>query len=76
MGMFDYVKGTCLECGEEFIDQSKGGPCKLDTYHFDKVSEIPLGIIVELQDWGVECDKCKHVMGIDVQFTAKLIKDK
>jgi hypothetical protein len=76
MGMFDRVWITCPECGKEFEQQTKAGPCLLIDYHLSGYEDdIPPYILEDLENrpgqydfrgYDMKCDHCGCEVEIEV----------
>ena len=67
MGMFDSFVVTCIFCGKEVIEQTKLGPCTLDTYRFDD-PDLPAWVMGCFNDSEIECYECGKRMVIKFDF--------
>ncbi len=62
MGMFDTLLLDCPGCGHTIKIQSKGGPCKLRTYH---ARDVNPGVAYDLIGDSVACEKCGTELMVD-----------
>lgn len=64
MGCFDTVRIPCPKCGSAIEEQSKAGPCNLNTY---TLSDMPQRVAADLSDSILTC-KCGATVRFHVQF--------
>lgn len=64
MGMFDWVRARCPECGGEIEEQSKAGPCILADYTLDNA---PASVLEDMarEEWF--CTACDTRWRVEVQ---------
>lgn len=66
MGMFDYVRARCPNCGEIIEEQSKAGPCQLKDYN---LYNAPASILEDMVEWW--CNNCESRLKVKTQIYAR-----
>lgn len=76
MGMFDYVRIKCPNCGLFVEEQSKAGPCELK--RFTIPGNAPLAVIADMQYDGargrLQCLSCNSILELHVQHIVTVMK--
>ncbi len=67
MGMFDSFVFTCIFCGKEVYEQTKSGPCMMDTYKFNDPN-LPTWVMESFNDSEIECYECGKRMRIKFDY--------
>jgi transcription elongation factor Elf1 len=62
MGMFDEVRFTCPECGNDIEVHSKAGECLLIKYYPD---EVPYIIAKDIDKKRAKCGSCETVFTVE-----------
>lgn len=68
MGMFDYVRARCPDCGEVIEEQSKAGPCQLKDYTLDNAPASVLEDMAQEEWW---CNHCESRWALGLQIITK-----
>lgn len=73
MGMFDYVEIPCPSCGHINLQQSKGGPCRLNTY---SIYGVPLNVLGDIINDEIVCSQCGKKLKLQVAYLVHIIIDR
>lgn len=70
--MFDSVFFECPECGEEFEEQTKAGPCLMYRFYPDSVRT---DVALAFKNKRVGCPGCKSIFKAEVNAPRKVSID-
>jgi hypothetical protein len=73
VGLFDSLYFRCPFCGESNEEQTKAGPCLLDSFQFEK--DLPAWVMEDFNGTETRCFKCqkrfKFVFDIEIKVKRK-----
>jgi len=67
MGMFDTFIVPCLFCKEDVVEQTKAGPCNLDTFRWDDYN-LPPWVMGYFNGADIECYHCHRVFRVVIDY--------
>lgn len=67
MGVYDTFCFKCIFCGKDVCEQTKSGPCMLDTYQFND-PDLPQWVMDEFNEAEIECYECGRTNRIIFDF--------
>lgn len=75
MGMFDTFVVPCIFCKHEVEEQTKSGPCTLDTYNWGD-PDLPVWLMQDFNNLEMECYNCNRhfVIRFDFEVIVKSCK--